>query len=70
MREARKEQEATVAAREAIAAYLIEQAALRFDTHGPYDARGAAFWDIATGIREGRIPTTPPLADDTTDEES
>lgn len=43
------------AAREKIAAALSEQAVMRFRGHGPDDARGAAFWDAAQGIRESGL---------------
>jgi hypothetical protein len=35
-----------------IAHYLREQASLRFDSFGPHDSRGAAFWDVYVALLE------------------
>lgn len=48
--------------RERIATALTKQAIIRFDVHGPHDARGAAFWDAATGLVETRLARQEPRA--------
>lgn len=39
-----------------LVSWLFEQAALRFSEHGPSDARGAAFYDVAGNLAEKRAP--------------
>ncbi len=48
---------------DALVRELRHQAGMRFNRHGGQDPRGAAFWDVAAAIDEGRmLPPTPGLS--------
>ncbi len=39
-----------------ITQWLFDMAVERFRHFGPHDERGAAFWDAAAALAEGRVP--------------